>query len=313
MEIVIPKNISLEAQAYYQESFPDLPLIDFNSLEQITQLRQAFTPIWEALSEQISYDYSFEEIRINGTRCYQIDPPNLSDANQLVLYIHGGAFIFGHPSLCKNIPVSIAHGSGIRTVSIEYPLAPEHSFQDQLDHILAVIEGIREKFGREVNYGLVGHSAGGCLALSALLQARLRKAQLPTALCLISPWLDSSVSGDTMTTLEAFDPNPPSTEWFYESVDAILGDMDRTDPLISPLYGDLQGLCPTYIQQAGRDKISSDAFRLNRELLKQNVPTTLDVWDGMWHGFQMFPAIPEAKSANQFTADFLKYQLGKLG
>lgn len=110
-------------------------------------------------------------------RCYQIDPPAMSNENAVVLYIHGGENFFGHSTLCKNIPVSIAHASGLRVLSIEYRLAPEHVFPAPNNDILSVIEGLHEHYGKNTHYALMGHSAGGGLALSATLVSNEKNTQ----------------------------------------------------------------------------------------------------------------------------------------
>jgi acetyl esterase/lipase len=312
-KIPTPENISKQAQAFYAQETLGIPEIDSNSLAEVQALRTAIHGQWEMLCDQIPYEYNFDEISINGIRCYQIDPPEASSDDLVIIYIHGGTYFFGHPTNCKNIPVSIAHNSGIRVISVEYRLSPEHVFPAPAEDILAVIDGIQNYFGKNCRYGLSGHSSGGGLALSVALQAMEKGLACPEALALLAPWVEMELCGDTMLSLEEFDPSPTSRDWFYKSVEDFLGNYQRTDPLVSPLYGDFSDLCPIYIQQAGRDKLLSDATRLNRRLLKANVQSTLDIWDGLWHGFQMFPLLPEAQQANQATAAFLKANLEKKG
>jgi acetyl esterase/lipase len=304
-----PQHISQQAKDYFSLEFEKIPFIDFTDSQQVQSLRDLIHPIWQSLSDQIPYSYQFEEITINGIRCYQIDPPTMTESQAVILYLHGGSLFFGHPTLCKNIPVSIAHASGIRVVSVEYRLAPEHPMPAQLDDILTVINGLKAHYGDEVEYGLVGHSAGANIGLSAAIKATLK----PKTLALIGAFVDASLEGDSIITLADFDPTSQlaNKAWHYESFTAFLNHFDRQDPLISPLFADLTELCPTYIQAAGRDRSVSDPIRLNRKLLAQHIPSTLDIWEGMWHGFQMFPLLPEAVQANAATADFLVKHLSK--
>lgn len=300
-----PQHISGAALAFYAQPIPDIAMIDFTTVEAVQSIRDFVHPLWQSFCDQIAVDYRFEETMINNIRCYQIDPPDLSNPDAVIFYIHGGSNFFGHPTLCKNIPVSIAHQSGIRVISIEYRLAPEHPYPAPIEDIVAVISGYATHLGKALPYALVGHSAGSGLALSARLMAQQHNLPLPKAMALIAPWVDAELAGDSWTTLEHFCPNPPTNEWMYESVQAFLGGFERKDPLVSPLHSDLSGLCPTYIQVPGRDRFLSDGIRLNRKLLSAKVDSTLDIWEGMWHGFQMMPQIPEAQDANRATADFL--------
>lgn len=309
---LVPPHISKEAHAFYSQETIDAPDIDFTSSDSVGLLRNVIAGLWTELCNQIPFEYSFNKREIGGVNCYQVTPPNADSASAVILYVHGGSYSFGHPTLCKNIPVSIAYETGISVISIEYRLGPEHFFPAPVDDLLAVIEGLKDAFGEHINYGLVGHSAGGGLALTGALQAKARKLPEPSVMALIAPWTDVQLSGDSMLTLEAFDSNPPSREWFVNSTKAFLGEYEADNPLVSPLNGNLSGLCPTYIQQPGRDRIMSDSTRLNRRLLKEKVSSTLDIWDGMWHGFQMDPSVPEAQEANRATAEFLKNVLGNL-
>lgn len=288
-----------------------MPDIDFTSSDSVQYLRDAVNEIWGSLCQQIPYDYSFDAITINNINCYQVDPPEVENEEVLIIYIHGGSYIVGHPTLCKNMPVSIAHESGIRVVSVEYRLGPEHPFPAAIDDVLDVIKGLQNHFGKNVRYALMGHSSGGGLALISALHAKNKNLLEPIAMALISPWIDLELQGDSMLTLEAFDTNPPTRDWFYQSVEAFIGQYQRTEPAISPLNDDVSGLCPIYIQQGGRDRLLSDATRLNRRLLNAGVNSTLDIWDGLWHAFQMMPLLPEAQQANQATASFLRATLTK--
>lgn len=304
-----PTHISEAAQAFYTQPIPDLPMIDFTSAEAIQRVRDFVHPLWQSYCDEMPGDYSFELITINNIRCYEIDPPVFKNEDAVILYVHGGSNFFGHPTLCKNIPVSIAHQSGVRVLSIEYRLAPEHIFPAPIEDIVAVIKGLDEYSGKKMSYALAGHSAGAGLTLSARVMAKGKSLALPKAIALLAPWVDHTVAGDTWLTLDEFCPNPPTHKWFYESVNAFLGGYDRKDPLVSPLFSDLSDLCPIYIQAAGRDRFLSDSIQLNRKLLHAGVCSTLDIWEGMWHGFQMIPSVPEAQAANQATAKFLSRTL----
>lgn len=304
-QIIAPEHISEEAKAFYGLEMPEVPDIDFSSSSSVQLLRDAVIEYWQVLSAQIPMDYRFDPFQINGINSFQITPPQITVDDAVILYVHGGSYCSGHPELCKNIPVSIAHAAKIPVISIEYRLAPEHPFPAPIEDVLQVIEGLVDMYGEKTRFALVGHSAGGGLALSVALQAKQRKLPLPECLALLAPWVDASVVGDSILTLESFDPNPPSLEWLKGIKDGFASNYDVTNPIVSPLYAKLSGLPPIYIQQPGRDRLLSDSTRLNRKLLEEGVLSTLDIWDGMWHGFQMFPLVPEAQQANRATANFI--------
>ena len=64
-------------------------------------------------------------------------------------------------------------------------------------------------------------------------------------------------------------------------------------------------------QSGTRDLILSNSVRLDRELKKQGVQSTLELWDGMWHGFQEMLNLPESKEAAMVMSNFFKSHISK--
>ena len=79
---------------------------------------------------------------------------------------------------------------------------------------------------------------------------------------------------------------------------------DFTSPYISPLFGDLQELPPTYIQVGENEILYSDATRLHQRLVEANVSAHIDTFEGMWHVFQMVP-FKAAYEAMDKCAEFI--------
>jgi acetyl esterase/lipase len=120
----------------------------------------------------------------------------------------------------------------------------------------------------------------------------------------LSPVTDMAGLGDTRTTLAGFDPilaGDATSRW-----QAYLGGHDPREPLVSPLYGDLQGFPPLLIQAGSREVLLSDSLRLARKARVAGVDVTLDVWDGMWHVWQGTPGIPESREAVEAIAAFFR-------
>jgi acetyl esterase/lipase len=89
-------------------------------------------------------------------------------------------------------------------------------------------------------------------------------------------------------------------------LNAYRGEADPHDPLLSPLYADLRGLPPLLVQAGEGELLRSDAERLAALATQAGVPTTLDIWPGMWHYWHHFvPFLPEARQAMQVIAQFL--------
>jgi len=151
---------------------------------------------------------------------------------------------------------------------------------------------------------MYGESAGGGLAIAAAVALRDRGSGLPARLGVMSPWSDLTCSGDSYRTLVHADPTfgdpaiPPALAHAYAREHV-------ADPLASPLFADLRGLPPTMIQVGGREILLSDSCRLDEALRRAGVDSLLEVWDGLWHVWQLDARLPEAIDAIDRLAAFL--------
>lgn len=70
---------------------------------------------------------------------------------------------------------------------------------------------------------------------------------------------------------------------------------EPTDPLVSPLYGDLSGLPPVYLAATRGEVLLSDTTRFAEKAEKSGVDTTLTLVEDSVHVFTLFPFLPEAR------------------
>jgi monoterpene epsilon-lactone hydrolase len=155
-----------------------------------------------------------------------------------------------------------------------------------------------------------GDSAGGWLAVTVQLRAREEGLPRPAAAMLISPWTDLEVNGESYETNRDKDPFF-QREIVHGLARNFLGEAaDPRDPLASPLYADLSGLGPVYIQVGGDETLLDDARRLDSRARKAGVDARLDVFPGMLHTFQMAAGrAPEADDAIRRMADWVRPKL----
>jgi acetyl esterase/lipase len=197
----------------------------------------------------------------------------------VLMYLHGGGFTIGSPRTHAAMVAHIAKSAGLRAVAPRYRLAPAHPFPAAKDDAIAAYERLVEAGTPPV--AIAGDSAGGCLALQVLQHARDAGLPLPKATVLIGPIGD--LSGDIASRFEAAGDEiliPP--EWPERILGAYLPGVDRTDPAVSPLLGDLTGLPPTLIQAGAGEALAGDAQQLADAL--ENA--ALELWDGLphvWH------------------------------
>jgi monoterpene epsilon-lactone hydrolase len=237
-------------------------------------------------------------------------PPHASQ-DRALMYIHGGAWFMGSTKTHRGFVAQLAYASGIRALSINYRLAPEHPFPAGLDDCITAYEWLLQN-GFSANKIIVaGDSAGGNLTLALLIALRDSNKLLPAGAVAISPATDFTASGDSYKTrihLDPFFSNMGTTS----ILDDYIKNHDPRHPLLSPLYADLSGLPPLLIHVGDHEILLDDAVAFGDKAVAAGVEAKTVVWPEMFHVFHMFgPFLPEAKRANAEIVDFINSELGK--
>lgn len=226
---------------------------------------------------------------------------------RVILYCHGGGYTSGGLGFSKVLASKLTRATGLDVLAFDYRLAPEHPYpaavedaQAAWDHLMRLGFGARDVV-------LAGDSAGGNMALVLCLRLRAEGRMLPGALLLMSPWTDMTCSGESLTERADIDP-VLTPEYIYAVREAYAGGLDPAQPELSPLLADLAGLPPTLIQVGTHEILFSDAERLAERMKAAGTECRLEVWEGMWHDFQMYPS-KSAAQAMQNAAHFLIEEL----
>ena len=200
-----------------------------------------------------------------------------------VLYLHGGAYEVGSPATHRNVVATLALRSGLPVFAADYRLAPEHPAPSALDDAVAAYRAI---VAESDEVALAGDSAGGALALALAVAARDLRLPAPTRIALISPWVDLTLSGASLTDNEGKDAlqTRASLERAAERYAARLG---VDDPVCSPIRSDLSGLPPILIHAGGNEILLSDARALAARAAGAGVEVELRVFDELWHDFHV--------------------------
>ncbi|HET6875015.1 MAG TPA: alpha/beta hydrolase [Acidimicrobiales bacterium] len=215
-----------------------------------------------------------------------------------LLYLHGGGYFQGSPVTHRRLVTALCLAAGMRGLSIDYRLAPEHRFPAAVDDALAAYRWLTGPEGEDpARVVVAGDSAGGGLSAALLVALRDAGDRLPAGAYLLSPWTDLAATGDSMRTRADADPmiDPSDTEAVGRRY---AGDRDLRDPLISPLYADLTGLPPLLIHVGDAEVLLDDATRMADRAAGAGVPVEVEVWPEAFHVFQMMVGLlPEADEA----------------
>lgn len=224
---------------------------------------------------------------------------------KIILYLHGGAFVIGSTNTHRGIMAKIASLSFAKVLGINYRLAPEHPFPAGLNDALMAYQWLIQQGVSAKNIILIGDSSGANLALA--LSSMLEEQQLPqpAAIACLSPWLDLTLSGESIQSNAGKDPML-TREVGELAIKAYVPNQDLTSPLISPLLGDLTHLPPLYIQASSTELLFSDATRLAYKAQQSGVEVTLKIYEDMIHSWQLAHQIlPEAKHALNDLSKFI--------
>jgi acetyl esterase/lipase len=212
-----------------------------------------------------------------------------SDPARVLLYLHGGGYCSGSILSHRRLVTEAGRAAGMRTLALDYRLAPEHPFPAALEDALAAWRWLRAQGLAAADIAVGGDSAGGGLSLALSLALRAAGEALPAAQWLLSPWTDLTLSGASLVAKDAEDPLI-HRGYLAELAAAYLGGADPRDPRASPLFAELSGLPPTLIQVGSAETLLDDAVRLAGALGAAAVPVTLEVWPHMIHAFPLWNA-----------------------
>jgi epsilon-lactone hydrolase len=234
--------------------------------------------------------------------------PAEANSEKLIMYVHGGGYVSGSCSDHRGFVSKFAKFTGITNLVFEYRLAPENPFPAALDDSVKVYHWLLDAGYKPENIVIAGESAGGGLCLATLLALKENKIPLPAGAVAISPWTDLTCSSDSYQTKNRFSPAPLNS-WFVFSKH-YCGKTPANNPFISPLFGDLKGLPPLFINSGVNDELFDDGEKFAQKAKNVNVDVKFRAGAGMVHCYPLLaPMFPEATQAMNEIVEFIRQHL----
>lgn len=237
--------------------------------------------------------------------------PKRASTDRVLMCIHGGGFQGGSIYTHRKMFGHLAKAAGTRALLVSYRLLPEGVFPAPEDDVTNAYRWLLDQGISADRIAFAGDSVGGWLAVTVQLRARELGLPLPAAALLMSPCVDMETTG------RSYETNRDSDPFFKRDVvrgiiRGFLGeDTDARDPRANPLYADLSGLGPLYIQAGGDETLADDARLLYEHAAKAGVDARLDIVPDMLHTFQMAAGrAPEADDAIRELAGWVRPRLG---
>lgn len=223
----------------------------------------------------------------------------------VVLYLHGGGYTCGDLEYAKGFSSTLAAQCGVRVFCAAYRLAPENPYPAALEDALTAYRYLLDKGYAPGHIALCGESAGGGLCYALCMKLRELELPQPCGIVAISPWTDLTASGESYERNREADPNMTA-----EILDFYAGCYcaDRTDPYVSPLFGDVSGMPPSLIFAGGDEIMLSDSQLMHRKLLEAGCKSRLFVRPERWHGYVLYGLKEDEEdmaSINRFLSEHL--------
>lgn len=234
--------------------------------------------------------------------------PEGSDPARVILYVHGGGYVSGSCSDHRGFVSKFALNTGITNLTYEYRLAPENPFPAALDDSVKIYQWLLSSGFKPENIVIAGESAGGGLCLAILLALKERNMAMPAAAVAISPWTDLTCSSDSYRTKNRVSLAPLNSWTVFSKYYA--GSKSPDLPLISPLFGNLEGLPPLLINSGMDDELYEDGEKFARKARAAGVEVTFRAGEDMVHCYPLLsPLFIEAKAAMDEIVEFVRKYL----
>ena len=238
--------------------------------------------------------------------------PEGADPDRALLHFHFGGSVTASMHSDRKAAGHIAKAAGIRSLVVDFRLAPEHPYPAQLDDAETAYRWLLAQGYQPHNIGSTGHSIGGTLAVMLPLRLLAKGEPTPGAIVSISPWTDLTIANPKVDQNEEHDKmlSRNTLELFRG---AWLQDpaLDFADPLISLVNADLSGLPPTVVHYGEYETLAGDGAELGHRLTEFKVTSEVHPMPEGQHSFSLAAGrVPEVDQAIEQMGQWLRQHLG---
>ena len=242
----------------------------------------------------------FSKVSLAGTPAVLAEPQEGSSSKDIIVYIHGGAFMSGRAAYSKGYISSLAKTSGLRIYALDYTLSPEVKYPVAYNECLKAIDTLIED-NKGSHITITGDSAGGNLCAAIALQ---RKDKI-SCVILHSPVIDFS---DTLDRAKFNKDSIVVKKGLKDTFKKLyIGEADEKDPTISPYYGDYTKFPPVFITCDSGEGLYADSVYVYDKCEQAGVPAQLVAMKGAFHAFAtMGGSSPETRKLMEDYIAFMR-------
>ncbi|WP_415976665.1 alpha/beta hydrolase [Rhodococcus sp. 077-4] len=266
----------------------DVPSLDFGNIEAARSAAAGSPPTPPAgvsvRNTLAQFGGHSVEVRISA-------PSKVPDrAMPIVVEMHGGGFALGSAASNDVGNAELASALSCVVVAVDYRLAPEFPYPAAVTDCMTAVKwaaASADRLGGDPGrIGLLGTSAGACLAACTALELRDSGGPRLSMQALIEPALDDSADTPSMT--QGFDAVFWNTRNALLSWQLYLAGRSPDEFTTPSRRGDLSGLPPTYLTVNELDPLRDQGLDYARRLMAAETRVELHCWPGAFHGFTMF-------------------------
>jgi monoterpene epsilon-lactone hydrolase len=213
-------------------------------VQQLADLRVKILP---GLREKMGV--TVEPTTIGGIKAFIVTPNQIAEANRerILIHFHGGGYVLYPGESGTSEAIMMAGHNRIKVISIDYRMPPDFPYPAAMDDAMAAYREVVKTTSTK-KIGVFGTSTGGGMTLALVLRAKSEGLPLPAAIAPGTPWSDMTKTGDTYFANEMVDNVLVSNDgWLGDAANLYANGHDLKDPMLSPVYGDLQGFPPTIL------------------------------------------------------------------
>ncbi len=248
-------------------------------------------------------DVRITDVEMPGFSAARIAPVGAPADPRCILYLHGGAYVMGGIEYAKGFGSILARDTSLRVFCAAYRLAPEHPYPAAVEDALCAFDHLIGEGFAPGDIILAGESAGGGLLFCLMHMLNRLGREMPGGAIAISPWTDLTCAGATYRENADTDPTIDRDMLLFHGELYARG--AQRDPMVSPLFGELEGFPPCLILAGGGEMLLDDSRMMAARLRDAGCWVELYVEPGMWHVYPLY-GTPEAKTALELAKGFLE-------
>jgi salicylate hydroxylase len=244
---------------------------------------------------------------LGDVRAQRVSAPGVTHGN-VVLHFHGGGYLIGSSQGSLEYASRLASAVDGVCYTVDYRLAPEHPYPAAIDDALCAYRALLARGIAPGSILLSGESAGGGLAIALAIALRTAGDPLPAGILSVAPFTDLTLSGPSVRKFNGDDPAANRDLLTFMGASYFQGH-EPTDPLVSPLFGDLSNLPPLFLTASQGEALLDDTTRMAARAEKAGVDVTLRIVDDSVHVYTIFPFLPETRTTMDEFAKWAKRYL----